>query len=417
MSALQSQLLPVDDLINRLVEHACQISLSSEVCRLEDALGRVLATPIISAMNVPPFDNSAMDGYALAWQSDLMGKTLSVSHVSAAGQASCDLVENTAVRILTGAPIPTGADTVIMQENVTCINFESIKSTNKIIKINEQPQLGDNIRLAGQDIAKGAVVCPLGTRIGAAEVGLIASLGVDQVEVYRPLRVSVIATGDELVQAGQPLADGQIYNSNTPLLTALLKTLGVDIVRAIQLPDQPELLKNTLQLAASDSDLILTTGGASVGDADHLKDVLKQIGRIENWKIAIKPGKPLVWGEVNDAGREIPLIGLPGNPQSVWVTFLIVVLPYLKALQGQRAKLVPQSVNVPAGFTRRKAQGRREYLRVQWVDGQLIQHPNQSSGALMSASWADGFAIVETGATVEKGELVSYIPMSGVLGM
>jgi len=417
MSTLQSQLLPVDDLINRLVEHACQISLSSELCRLEDALGRVLADPIISAMNVPPFDNSAMDGYALAWQSDLLGKTLSVSHVSAAGQATCNLVKNTAVRILTGAPIPRGANTVIMQENVTCNNADDTNLFNKNIKINEKPQQGDNIRLAGQDIAKGAMVCAAGTRIGAAEIGLIASLGVDQVEVYRRLRVSVIATGDELVQAGQPLADGQIYNSNTPLLTALLKTLYVDIVRAIQLPDQPELLKQTLQLAASDCDLILTTGGASVGDADHLKDVLQQIGRIENWKIAIKPGKPLVWGEVNVTGREVPLMGLPGNPQSVWVTFLMVVLPYLKALQGQRTKLLPQSIKVPAGFVRTKPQGRREYLRVQLVDGLLIQHPNQSSGALMSASWADGFAIVETGVTVERGELVSYIPMSGVFGV
>ncbi len=414
MSVLQSQLVAVDDLINRLVEHACQISLAVEICRLEHALGRVLSAPIISAMNVPPFDNSAMDGYALAWQSDLLGKTLSVSHVSPAGHASCDLVENTAVRILTGAPMPKGADTVVIQENVTCSDSSA---SIKAIKINEQPELGENIRRAGQDIAKDSMVCSVGTRLGAAEIGLLASLGIDQVEVYRALRVSVIATGDELVQAGQPLADGQIYNSNSPLLAALLKTLHVDIVRAIQLPDQPELLKQTLQLAACDSDLILTSGGASVGDADHLKDVLKQIGRIEHWKIAIKPGKPLVWGEVDVSGRSIPLMGLPGNPQSVWVTFLIVVLPFLKALQGQRTGLLPQSVKVPAGFTRSKAQGRREYLRVKLVDGQLIQHPNQSSGALMSASWADGFAVVETGMMVEKGELVSYIPMSGILGM
>lgn len=417
MSALQSQLLPVDDLINRLIAHACQISLSSEICHLENALGRVLSAPISSAMNVPPFDNSAMDGYALAWQSDLLDQTLSVSHVSAAGQASCELVENTAVRILTGAPIPSGADTVIMQENVTCIDLDHSNAFNKTIKINEQPELGDHIRRAGQDIAKGALVYPAGMCLGAAEIGLLASLGIDQVNVYRPLRVSVIATGDELVQAGQSLADGQIYNSNTPLLTALLKTLRVEIVRAIQLPDQPELLKKTLQLAASDSDLILTTGGASVGDADHLKDVLKQVGRIEHWKVAIKPGKPLVWGEVDVADKSIPLIGLPGNPQSVWVTFLMVVLPFLKALQGQRTRLLPQGVKVPAGFIRARAQGRREYLRVQLVDGQLIQHPNQSSGALMSASWADGFAVIDVGQTLTKGDFVTYLPMSGVLGV
>jgi molybdopterin molybdotransferase len=418
MSALKSQLLPVDDLINRLIAHAYQRSLSSEFCSLDEALDRVLAAPIISIMNVPPFDNSAMDGYAMAWQPDLLHKNLTVSQVSPAGQASCDLIENTAVRILTGAPIPTGANVVIMQENVTCTQIDSVNDHNKTIQINVQPELGVNVRRAGQDIAKDAVVCAIGTRITAAEVGLIASLGIHQVEVFRTLRVSVIATGDELVQAGQPLADGQIYNSNTPLLSALLKRLHIEIVRAIQLPDQPELLKQALIVAASDSDLILTTGGASVGDADHLKDVLQQIGRIENWKIAIKPGKPLVWGEVTKVnGQNIPLMGLPGNPQSVWVTFLIVVLPYLRALQGQRTRLLPQSIKVPAGFARNKPQGRREYLRVQLVDGQLIQHPNQSSGALMSASWADGFAVVEIGATVEKGELVSYIPMSGVLGM
>lgn len=418
MSALPFQsapLLPVDDLISRLVEHASQFSLPSESCGLQDALGRVLSAPIISAMNVPPFDNSAMDGYALAWQPNLLDHTLPVSHVSPAGQASCDLIPNTAVRILTGAPIPHGADTVVMQENVTCNEDNSL---GKTITINQQPQQGDNIRQAGQDIAKGAVVCPQGTRLGAAEIGLLASLGIDRVAVYRRLRVSVIATGDELVQAGQPLADGQIYNSNTPLLTALLSLLQVDIVRGIQLPDQPELLMQVLHATAADSDLILTSGGASVGDADHLKDVLMQIGRLEHWKIAIKPGKPLVWGEIiNSASQSIPLIGLPGNPQSVWVTFLIIVLPFLKALQGQRIRLQPQAIPVPAGFSRTKAQGRREYLRVQLVDGQLIQHPNQSSGALMSASWADGFAIVDTGMTVAKGEQVNYIPMSGILGM
>ena len=194
--------------------------------------------------------------------------------------------------------------------------------------------------------------------------------------------------------------------------------LHVRIVRAEQVPDQPEKLKEVLMLASTDSDLILTSGGASVGDADHLKNVLKQIGRIENWKIAIKPGKPLVWGEViSDLGKAVPLIGLPGNPQSVWVTFLIVVLPYLKSLQGQRTRLLPQTIKVPAGFTRTMAQGRREYLRVQLVDGQLIPHPTQSSGALMSASWADGFAVIETGMTVVSGSLVSYIPMFGILGI
>ncbi|MDE2422150.1 MAG: molybdopterin molybdotransferase MoeA [Gammaproteobacteria bacterium] len=409
----QSSLLPVDQLINRLIDHAQQISLERESCSINDALGYVLAEPIISTINVPPFDNSAMDGYALAWQPDLLDKAFPISQVTQAGQVSCHLQPNTVVRILTGAPIPQGADTVIMQENITCNTMDGVSN----ILIHAQPKLDDNIRRAGQDIAKGATVFPVGTRIGAAEIGLLASLGVEHVLVYRPLRISVIATGDELVSAGTTLADGQIYNSNSPLLVALLKKLHVRIVRSAQVPDQPEKLKEVLQLAATDSDVILTTGGASVGDADHLKNVLMQIGRIENWKIAIKPGKPLVWGEViSSSGKTIPLIGLPGNPQSVWVTFLIVVLPYLKSLQGQRTRLLSQTIKVPAGFTRSKAQGRREYLRVQLVDGRLIPHPTQSSGALMSASWADGFAVIEVGQVVTEGDLVDYLPMFGLLG-
>jgi molybdopterin molybdotransferase len=405
-------LLPVDQLITRLIEHAQYDSLETASLPLNESFGYVLSAPIISPIDVPPFDNSAMDGYALAWHPDLQEKTYPVSQVSAAGQGSCNLLPNTVVRILTGAPIPRGADTIIIQENVTCNHVDGIAN----ILIHVQPQRDDHIRHAGQDVAKGTTVFQKGTRIGAAEIGLLASLGIDQVLVYRQLRVSVISTGDELVRAGTSLAGGQIYNSNSPLLTALLKTLNVQIVRAEQVPDQPEKLKEVLMLSSTDSDLIITTGGASVGDADHLKDVLKQIGRIENWKVAIKPGKPLVWGEVTcHLGGRVPLVGLPGNPQSVWVTFLIIVLPYLKSLQGQRHQLIPKTFRVPAGFVRSKSQERREYLRVQLVDGQLISHSNQSSGSLMSASWADGFAVIDIGQVVALGDLVEYLPINGVL--
>ena len=410
----QPSLLPVDQLIDRLVEHAHHGSLEVEICPIDDALGRVLSAPITSPIDVPPFDNSAMDGYALTWQPDLLGHSFSVSGVSLAGQTAESLKPHTVIRILTGAPIPKGANTVVMQENTTLHHQDGITT----VEFSAQPCINDHVRKAGQDIVKGTTVFPVGTRLGAAEIGLLASLGVVQVPLYRQLRVSVIATGDELVAGGRPLGDGQIYNSNMPLLIALLKIWHVQLVRALPIPDQPQKLKEILLLAAEDSDLILTTGGASVGDADHLKEVLNHIGRIEHWKIAIKPGKPLVWGEVNSrlGQHSVPLLGLPGNPQSVWVTFLMVVLPYLKALQGQRTRLLPQIIKVPAGFMRATAQERREYLRVQLIDGLLVPHSNQSSGALMSASWADGLAIVETGMTVEKGELVSYIPMSGILG-
>jgi molybdopterin molybdotransferase len=409
-----SSLLPVDQLISRLIVDALHRALDVEICLLEDALGRVLFAPIISPIDVPPFDNSAMDGYALTWQPDLSGQVFSVSGVGLAGQGSDSLQPDAVIRILTGAPIPQGANTVVMQED-TSIHYADGITT---VTINAQPCLNDHIRTAGQDIAKGSTVLPIGTRLGPAEIGLLASLGVVQVPLYRQLRVSLITTGDELVEGGRTLSAGQIYNSNMPLLTALLKTWHVRLVRACAIPDQAEKLKEMLWLAAEDSDVILTTGGASVGDADHLKDVLHQIGRIDHWKIAIKPGKPLVWGAVNTRSGQhsVSLLGLPGNPQSVWVTFLIVVLPYLKARQGQRTRLLPQAIQVPAGFSRAVAQGRREYLRVQLVDGLLVPHSNQSSGALMSASWADGFAMIETGMTVEKGDLVSYIPMAGILG-
>ncbi len=410
----QSSLLPVDQLITLLIAHAHHTVLDVEISVIDEALGRVLSAPIISPIDVPPFDNSAMDGYAMTWQPDVLGQTFLVNGVSQAGHGSEHIQPNTVIRILTGAPMPKDANTVVMQENTTTHLEEGITT----VQINTQPCLNDHIRQAGQDIAKGTTVFPTGTRLGAAEIGLLASLGVVQVPLYRQLRVSVIATGDELVEGGRPLGEGQIYNSNMPLLTSLLKSWHVQLIRAISIPDKPETLKDILLLAAEDSDLILTTGGASVGDADHLKDVLHQIGRIENWKIAIKPGKPLVWGEVHSGfgQRSVPLLGLPGNPQSVWVTFLMVVLPYLKALQGQRTRLLPQTMQVPAGFMRTTAQERREYLRVQLIDGVLVPHANQSSGALMSASWADGLAVIDTGMTVEQGDLVSYMPMSGVLG-
>ncbi len=410
-----SPLLPVESLIARLLTAANAKMLAHEFCPLADALGRIVAVEIIAGMDSPPFDNSAMDGYACTWQAHLAGHTLAVGASSFAGHSAAELMVGTAVRILTGAPMPAGANTVIMQENVTLLESLDPALPNQIL-INQQPVLGENIRRAGQDIAKGATVCTIGTRLGAAEIGLLASMGITTVEVYRPLRVSIIATGDELVAGGQPLLAGQIYNSNAPLINALLQYLKVHVQRIVQVPDQPELLRAALLESASDSDLILTTGGASVGDADHLKPVLQQIGHIDQWKVAIKPGKPLVWGSVNHADDAIPVIGLPGNPQSVWVTFLIVVMPYLKALQGQHSRLKPQTIKVPAAFTRSRAIERREYLRVQLVDGALIPHSNQSSGALWSASWADGFAVIDTAQVVALGDLVDYLPMAGVLG-
>ncbi len=411
MTALPNNLTPITACLNRMQQHAAQRSaqLSFETVTLNDALGRVLAEPMISSLAVPPLDNSAMDGYVCRASDVQLGQAYPVTGVCYAGQAPQELSAGQVLRIFTGAPIPVGADAVVMQENT------STPAADQIM-LQQLPKQGENIRRAGQDIQHGQVVLPIGTRLGAAEIGLLASIGAATINVYRRLRVSVLATGDELVSVGQPLAVGQIYNSNAPLLVSLLQQLGCDVVRVAQVPDQPAVLQKMLLEAAESSDLILTSGGASVGDADHLKPVLQQIGAIEQWKVAIKPGKPLVWGRVGSAETSTPLIGLPGNPQSVWVTFLILALPYIKRYQGQTERLLPLSFPVVAGFSRTKVQNRAEYVRVRLQDAQLVPHSNQSSGVLSSAVWADGFAVIDSGQTVDVGQSVPFLPFSGLLG-
>lgn len=413
MAQFSSALISVADCLRHMQQHAAQRStyLNTHNISLNQALNAVLAQSIVSTVAVPPLDNSAMDGYACRAEDVQLGQTYAVVGVCYAGQAPQPLLAGQVVRIFTGAPIPVGADSVIMQENVSPASPDHPDH----IVVQQLPKQGENIRRAGQDIEQGQTVLPAGTRLGAAEIGLLASIGVDQLTVYRPLRVSVLATGDELVPVGQPLQLGQIYNSNTPLLLSLLQQLGCEISTIAQVPDQPNLLQEKLLEAAEVSDLIITTGGASVGDADHLKPVLQEIGAIEQWKVAIKPGKPLVWGHVGSAEFGTPLLGLPGNPQSVWVTFLVLALPYIKRYQGQTEQLQPISIPVAAGFSRSKSQNRTEYLRVRLQDGRLVPHANQSSGVLSSAVWADGFAVIETGQTLEVGELVQFLPFSGLL--
>lgn len=401
-------LLPVDDAIAQLLTAADawrQAHGGEPVLRpLAEAGGCILARDITASIPVPPEANSAMDGYAIR-HADLSGPgpwTLPVSQRIPAGRAPQLLQAGTAARLFTGAVMPAGADTVVMQENC--------EAGADQVTILVMPAAGDNVRAAGQDIAQGECMLPAGTRLGPAHLGLLASVGEASVPVWPALRVALLCTGDELVEPGRPLVSGQIYNSNRVVVAGLLQRLGMTVLDlgpvADTLADTSDALRRACALGAH---VILSTGGVSVGEEDHVRAAVAAEGRLDLWKIAIKPGKPLAFGHVGDA----LFLGLPGNPQSVWVTFSVLGKPFLRRLQGE-GSVLPQPLFLPAGFARTRAQSRREYLRVRYVasaDGGCLQpHGNQSSGVLSSAVWADGLALVEADRTVAEGQLLAFFP-------
>ncbi len=405
-------LLPVDDAIAQLLSAADawrQRHGGVPVWYpLAEAAGSILAQDIIAAIPVPPEPNSAMDGYAIC-HADLRGsvpRILPVSQRIPAGRAPQPLTAGTAARIFTGAVMPAGADTVVMQENCEA-------GTDQVTFL-VMPAPGANVRAAGQDIGQGECVLPAGTRLGPAQLGLLASVGMAVVPVWPALRVALLCTGDELVEPGLALTSGQIYNSNRVVVTTLLQRLGMTVVDlgpvADTLADTADALRRARQLGAH---LILSTGGVSVGEEDHVRAAVAAEGQLDLWKVGIKPGKPLAFGHVGDA----LFLGLPGNPQSVWVTFSVLGRPFLRRLQGE-GHVLPQPLFLPAGFTRSRAQSRREYLRVRYVasaDGGCLQpHGNQSSGVLSSAVWADGLALVEAGQAVTEGQLLAFFPADAV---
>ncbi|TBV07099.1 molybdopterin molybdotransferase MoeA [Phytopseudomonas dryadis] len=369
---------------------------------LAAADGRVLAEPMIAGLDLPPWPNSAMDGYALRL-GDWQGEPLPVSQRILAGCAPQALEPGTCARIFTGAPLPAGADSVEMQENV-------VVEADGRITFSEPLRLAQNVRPQGQENRKGETLLPAGTRLGPVELGLAASIGMAELTVRRKPRVAVLSTGDELVEPGQPLAAGQIYNSNRRLLIAWLQRLGCEVIDAGILADDLALTRAALG-ALHDADLILSTGGVSVGEADFLGIALREEGELALWKLAIKPGKPLTFGEFR--GR--PVIGLPGNPASTLVTFGLLARPYLLRRLGVE-RVEPLGFPVPAGFTWAKAGKRREYLRARLDKGRVVAYPNQSSGVLRSAAWAEGLAEVLEGTTLEEGDSLRFIPLSELLG-
>lgn len=395
--------LGVADARARLLAGLTQAETGIERVALADALGRILARDLASTLAVPSWPNSAMDGYAVR-VADLTAEgesTLPVSQRIPAGVAPPALRPGTAARIFTGAPIPEGADAVVMQENCT--------ESDDGVRINKLPGRNNNIRPAGEDIAQGAVVLAAGRRLRPQDLGLAASIGVDRLDVRRRLRVAVLATGDELVPPGQPLPPGRIYNSNGPLTSALLTRLGCEPLTPSQVADTPEATRAALEAAAARADLVLTSGGVSVGDEDHVKAAVQDLGALELWKVAMKPGKPLAFGRV----RQTPFIGLPGNPVSLFVTFLLFAAPAIRRLQGRDAPL-PEPIPVPAGFGRDRPGTREEYLRVRLESGRLQPYPSQGSGVLSSAVWADGLARVPADTPVSIGDPLDYYPLESL---
>ena len=398
-------MLSFDEALQRLLDAAIPSTTIERVPTL-DCGGRILAQDLISSIDVPPLDNSSMDGYALRC-ADLRGAgtTLTVTQLIAAGSLGHTLAAGTAARIFTGAPVPAGADAVVMQE--LCAH------SGESVTVNHVPHPGEWIRRRGEDIAAGSVVLPAGTRLGAAELGLAASVGAAELAVFQPLKVALFSTGDELAMPGEALKPGGIYNSNRYTLRALLQGLGCEVSDLGIVPDQLDATRAVLRDAAAGHDLILTSGGVSVGEEDHVKPAVEAEGELSLWKIAIKPGKPLAFGKVRKvgAGATAAFIGLPGNPVSSFVTFLMLVRPFILKAQGAHSHS-SSPLQLRADFDW-KGDPRREFLRVRRnAAGGLDLFANQSSGVLTSCAWADGLVDNPAGHAIACGELVNFLPFS-----
>ncbi|MFK7730971.1 MAG: gephyrin-like molybdotransferase Glp [Pseudomonadales bacterium] len=367
----------------------------------------VLAEDIVASINVPPSDNSAMDGYALRAADVTASVELPITQVIYAGHAGCALAPGAAARIFTGASIPENADTVVMQENC--------EEKDGQLQVNQSVSCGDNVRARGQDIKAGSLVFSQGTRLSARHIGLAASLGKAVLPVFKPLTAAVLSTGDELLEPGEAAGSDQIYNSNRYLLSALLERLGIHVIDAGIVPDNLEATKDCLSEISKNADIVISSGGVSVGDADFVKTVIESLGQLDFWKLAMKPGKPLAYGRIGST----PFFGLPGNPVSVFATFAVIVKPYLLRMQGIKGDVCPKAIPVRADFNWSKAGTREEYLRAKLVrdndETVLTVFPNQSSGVLSSVVWADGFAVIPAGTTVAAGDIVDFMPFDGIL--
>lgn len=404
-------MLSVQEALDFLLGAARPVSEQETLATVE-ATGRVLAADQLSQLDVPPMDNTQMDGYAVRAADCASGSAaLPVSQRIPAGHVGQPLQPGTAARIFTGALIPDGADAVVMQEQC------AFDETSGTVTISHVPQSGEWVRRRGEDIRTGSAILSRGTRLRAQELGLAASVGLASLPVFRRLKVAVFFTGDELTMPGEPLKPGAIYNSNRFTLRGLLQQLGCEVTDLGNVPDSFEATRNALRQAASGHDLILTSGGVSVGEEDHVKPAVEAEGRLNMWQIAIKPGKPLAFGEVRRDGQSDPafFVGLPGNPVSSFVTFLLFVRPFILALQGATAA-PPRRYPMRADFDWAKPDRRNEFLRVRINDRQGLElFPNQSSGVLTSTVWGDGIVDNPAGQAIKAGDTVNFIPFSELL--
>ncbi len=410
-------MLSVDEALEKIIDKAKPTN-NIDIVTLEQCIGRILAKDQISSIDVPPNDNSAMDGYAIGTNtlSKKETTTLPISQIITAGAIAHPLEPNTAARIFTGAEIPTGANAVVMQEYCE-VNDNQVSLPSQVDNMN-------NIRPRGQDIQQGDTILKKGKRLQAQDCALLASIGVDTIPVYRRLRIAILSTGNELIEPGNPLTPGKIYNSNRYFLKGLLIQLGWDILDCGVIADDLDATKKALE-SASAADCIISTGGVSVGEEDYIKRALDDIGELNLWRVAIKPGKPLAFGYVKKPlafeqtkkplafgnVKSTPFFGLPGNPVSAFLTFLLFVKPFLSLQQGQNYQ-TPKHFTLKANFSTKANPNRQEYLRVTINGDGVDDFNNQSSGVLSSLVYADAFAIIPVNTAIKIGDMIKVIPFA-----
>jgi len=407
-------MLTLDDALSRLLGAVAPLG-DVESLSTFDALGRVLRQDVRSSLDVPPQDNTSMDGYALRCADvPVAGTVLPVVQRIPAGVVGQPLQPGSAARIFTGAQVPAGADAVVMQEQCDAIRVDG---QGDAVRVNVVPTVGQWIRRRGEDVCSDSIVLPSGTRLTPQALGLAATVGAAMLSVTRRPRVALFSTGDELAMPGEPLKPGAIYNSNRFTLRAAIQAMGCDCTDLGIVPDRLDATRDALRRAAHGNDLIVTSGGVSVGEEDHLRPAVQAEGRIELWQMAIKPGKPLAFGAVNRGdGSAAHIVGLPGNPVSSFLTFLLMVRPLLLRLQGA-TNLAPKRVRLRADFTWPRADKRREFLRARRNDaGGLDLFPNQSSGVLTSAVWGDGVIDNPSERVIAQGDMVDFISFAEWLG-